>query len=119
MLTPNFTSHLDASILLLLFLLQRLLWDKGIKQFIEASKIINKHRNNICFLVAGKIDSGNPSSISEQDIKNWQNLPNLTFLGHVSDMPNLLSKVNVVVLPTTYGEGVKRFLSRLLLRLFP
>ena len=89
----------------------RLLWDKGIKEFIEASKIINEYRNNICFLVAGKIDSGNPSSITEHDIKNWQNLPNLTFLGHVSDMPSLLSKVNIVVLPTTYGEGVPKILT--------
>ena len=89
----------------------RLLWDKGIKEFVDACKLINKHQLNISFMIAGKIDSGNPSSVPEDDLKKWQNIPNLTFLGHVSNMPNLLSKVNLVVLPSSYGEGVPKILT--------
>ena len=37
-------------------------------------------------------------------------MPEIRFLGHVKDMPNLLRQCDVVCLPTRYGEGIPRIL---------
>lgn len=83
----------------------RLLWDKGISEYIEASRIIKCKGVNISFLLAGAPDSGNPAAVSEKLLAKWASDELITLLGHVDNMPDLLRKVNVVVLPS-YREGL-------------
>ena len=89
------------------FLATRLIWDKGIADFIKAAKDI-KQKNHIDaeFLLAGNIDRGNPASVSKKDIDQWIDEGFIHYLGNVLDMCSLLQEVDIVVLPTTYGEGV-------------
>lgn len=65
---------------------------------------------NVQFLVAGEPDTGNPASVPEEQQTAWREQGNMTLLGHVQDMPPLMATADVVVLPTSYREGVPRSL---------
>lgn len=86
----------------------RLLWAKGIRDFVWLAE--NTHLPNVEFVVAGQPDPGNPDSVDEAFLARCEQVDNLTMLGHVDDMAALLRSVSVVVLPSSYGEGVPRSL---------
>lgn len=83
----------------------RLLWDKGLGEYVAAARILKARGKNIEFLLAGTPDPGNPRSVDECAVHGWMNEGLINWLGHVSDMPALLATVHVVVLPS-YREGL-------------
>jgi glycosyltransferase involved in cell wall biosynthesis len=87
----------------------RLLWDKGVCEFVQMTRILRQNGVKARFLVAGAPDGGNPSNIDEETIERWKREGSVEFLGHRDDMPALLSEVNIAVLPS-YHEGVPKFL---------
>jgi len=88
----------------------RLLWEKGVGEFVEASRKLRKEGRSIEFLLAGMPDSGNPRSIIRGDVEKWVGEGLVTWLGHVEDMPSLLRTVDVMALPSYYREGVPKSL---------
>lgn len=83
----------------------RLLWDKGIAEFVEAARILKSQDRDIEFMLAGASDSGNPASVPEQILRSWEMDGIVRLLGHVDDMPTLFRSCDVVVLPS-YREGL-------------
>ena len=53
-------------------LASRLLWDKGIREYIEAAKLVKEAGLPVEFLLAGNPDPGNPASVPEAQIARWQ-----------------------------------------------
>jgi len=88
----------------------RLLWGKGIKEYIDAARIIKTKFPNTEFQIAGFIDSANPSSVPESEIKQWVDEGVINYLGSTDDIKSFYSNVDCVVLPSYYGEGVPRSL---------
>lgn len=86
----------------------RLLWAKGLGEFVEAASIVGRSVSGE-FLVAGDADLGNPDAVPQVTIDGWKRQSSVRFLGHVDDMLDLLSSVDVAVLPS-YREGTPRFL---------
>lgn len=84
----------------------RLLWDKGIAEFVQAAQMLRAGGLNVHFLVAGEPDPGNPASVPEAQLTAWREEGNVTLLGHVHDMPALMATADVVVLPSNYREGI-------------
>jgi glycosyltransferase involved in cell wall biosynthesis len=85
----------------------RLLWEKGIREYAEAARLLS-HRADECeFLLAGATDPGNPSAVPEQEIEKWQDTGLFTVLGHVENMHKLMSEVDLMVLPS-WREGTPR-----------
>ena len=87
----------------------RLLWDKGLAEYVEASRLLQKDGRNIDFLLAGAPDPGNPAAVPEATVLKWQLDGLLNWLGHVDDMPGLLVEVDMMVLPS-YREGLPKSL---------
>jgi glycosyltransferase involved in cell wall biosynthesis len=87
----------------------RLLWDKGLGEYIDAARELQAADVAIELLLAGMPDIGNPTSVAMEQVKQWQANGLITHLGHVSDMPKLLSEVDIAVLPS-YREGAPRSL---------
>lgn len=85
----------------------RLLWDKGIAEYVEASRLLRARGAEIEFVLAGAPDSGNPAAVSESVVRDWVNEGVVTWLGHVADMPALLQSVDAVTLPS-YREGLPK-----------
>jgi glycosyltransferase involved in cell wall biosynthesis len=99
----------DAEGPLRIVLAARLLWDKGIAEYVEAARTLKSEGRSVRFLLAGSPDEGNPASVSRELVGQWAGEGLLTWLGHVGDMPKLLSEVDVVVLPS-YREGLPKTL---------
>lgn len=88
----------------------RLLIEKGILEFAEASRILASEGREVDFVLAGGSDSANPSAIDESTVRAWMAEGRLNWLGHVQDMPKLLASMHVMALPSFYREGVPRSL---------
>lgn len=85
----------------------RLLWDKGLAEFVEAARRLHAEGRAIDFLLAGDPDDGNPAAVPEQTIRGWVAEGLVQWLGHVEDMPGLYRSVDAVVLPS-YREGLPK-----------
>ena len=90
-------------------LASRLLWDKGLAEFVAALRQLRRQGCAIHALLAGTPDPGNPATVPEATVREWVAEGLLTWLGHVDDMAGLLASVDVVVLPS-YREGLPRTL---------
>ena len=88
----------------------RLVWEKGIREFVDAAVMLKAQGRQIEFLLAGMPDPGNPHSVRREDVELWQQQGLVRWLGHVEDMPALLPTVDVMALPSYYREGVPRSL---------
>lgn len=85
----------------------RLLWDKGLKEYVEAARQLRASGRKARFLLAGTPDPGNPASVPEEIVRGWAAEGLIEWLGHVDDMPDLLRSVDLVVLPS-YREGLPK-----------
>tara|TARA_B100000242_G_scaffold269559_1_gene220436 strand:- start:7 stop:1131 length:1125 start_codon:yes stop_codon:yes gene_type:complete len=84
----------------------RLLYSKGIKEFIEASSFVKECE----FLVAGNIDPGNPQSITKKDLNLFiKNYP-IKYLGFKKNIVNTITSSSIIVLPSYYREGLPKIL---------
>jgi glycosyltransferase involved in cell wall biosynthesis len=87
----------------------RLLWDKGIAEFVAAARQLRGEGRVITFLLAGDPDPGNPATVPLATVRAWAEEGVLEWLGHVDDMPALFATVDIVVLPS-YREGLPKSL---------
>lgn len=87
----------------------RMLWDKGVGEFVEAARLLGSEGRQLRFILAGVPDPGNPAAIAEQTLLAWQMEGLVEWLGHVADMPTLLAEADIVVLPS-YREGLPKSL---------
>ena len=82
----------------------RLLITKGILDFLKAVIIFNERRphlvNKIFFTVAGKIDKDNPDSLNQDVIEKYNDIKNLSFIGHVDNIKSLLQNSYSFILPS-------------------
>ena len=87
----------------------RLLRDKGVREFVEAARLVRATHPEARFLLAGGLDGGNPSSFNNSDIKSWTASGNVECLGHRDDVGALLSNCHIACLPS-YREGLPKSL---------
>lgn len=88
----------------------RLLWEKGIQEFVDAAALLRAQGRNVECLLAGQPDPGNPRSVERAQAQRWSDEGVVRWLGHVDDMPALLHAVDVMALPSYYREGVPKSL---------
>ena len=106
---PPSNERVSADATLCVVLAARMLWDKGVGEFVEAARLLKSERRPLRFLLAGVPDPGNPAAIAEETLRAWQAEGVVEWLGHVSDMPTLLAEADIVVLPS-YREGLPKSL---------
>jgi glycosyltransferase involved in cell wall biosynthesis len=94
----------------LVVLIARMLWAKGISDFVEAARRHRSAGHPARFAIVGTPDPGNPGSISVEELDRWKGGESVEWWGWRSDIPELLSQASLLVLPTRYGEGVPRVL---------
>lgn len=87
----------------------RLLWDKGIAEYVEAARQLQVKGLPIRFLLAGSPDPGNPAAIPQATLDGWQAEGLIELLGQVNDMAALFATVDMAVLPS-YREGLPKSL---------
>ncbi len=87
----------------------RLLADKGIREFVEAARILKARGMEAEFALAGGPDPANRSAISDDEVRGWMAEGLVTALGHVTDMPGLNATAHIACLPS-YREGLPKSL---------
>jgi len=90
-------------------LVARMLWDKGIGEFVNAATMLHKQGVVAEFILVGSVDPGNPKSISTKQLKQWHSDGVINWLGEQSNISQLLVESHIVVLPS-YREGLPKSL---------
>lgn len=85
----------------------RMLWDKGVAEFVEAARRLRAQGRVLECLLAGAPDPGNPAAVPERVLREWAAEGAVHWLGHVEDMPALLASAHIVALPS-YREGLPK-----------
>lgn len=93
----------------LIVLPARMLWDKGVGEFIAAAEMLRKEGIVASFVLAGERDADNPAAISLEQLQQWHATGTVTWLGKQEDMPALLALSHIVCLPS-YREGLPKAL---------
>jgi len=87
----------------------RLLYEKGIKEFLEAALIVLNECQNIEFLIIGDIEYENPKIMSKDALQSYfDKSDKIKFIGKVMDIRPYLCQTSIFVLPSYYREGVPR-----------
>ena len=87
-------------------MISRLLIDKGVKEYVEAARIVLSRFSNATFQLAGSLDT-NPSSIKFQELEQWVHEGNIEYLGEIKSVQSILKSCKYFVLPS-YREGTPR-----------
>ena len=87
----------------------RMLWDKGVGEFVQAAKLLKEKHVPGRFILVGTPDPDSPTTISEAQLLAWQQEGNVEWWGYRDNMPEILASAHVVVLPSYY-EGLPRIL---------
>jgi glycosyltransferase involved in cell wall biosynthesis len=107
---PNFCRSVKKKEGLFVFLFTgRILWDKGVRELVEAARLTKQKYPTAQFWLAGIIDSGNPAGICEGMVRDWEKEGTITYYGEVKDIRPFICKADCVVLPS-YREGIPRSL---------
>jgi len=105
-----FTSHPEAVGPLKVMLPARMIWDKGVAQFVAAAQRLKRKNGDISFILVGGLDEGNPNAISKEELLAFVNDGVVEWWGHVNDMRTAYRAAHIVVLPSYYREGLPKVL---------
>ena len=83
---------------------------KGVRIINEISKILTPKYPNIEFQLLGKIYTDEEGHISKEELKKWEKESNIKYLGTSKDVRNEIKKVDCIIFPSFYREGVPRSL---------
>ena len=88
-------------------LIARLLYHKGLREFLEAARTLKAELGSVSFLVVGWIDEGNPAAVSRSFIEEAGREGAVRFLGWREDIREILTLTDIYCLPS-YREGTPR-----------
>jgi glycosyltransferase involved in cell wall biosynthesis len=91
-------------------LASRMLWDKGVGDFVGAARILKAKGTLARLALVGNPDPGNPHSVEEPQLRAWQQEGCVEWWGHQTDMPAVLRRAHIACLPSYYREGLPKFL---------
>lgn len=91
-------------------LIARMLWEKGVGEYVAAARRVRKRYPNSRFQLLGFVDVDNPSAISMNQMTQWNAEPGISYLGESDDVRTQIAAADCIVLPTAYGEGTPRTL---------
>ncbi|HMN13111.1 MAG TPA: glycosyltransferase family 4 protein [Bellilinea sp.] len=90
-------------------LVARLLWDKGIREYVEAARRVRARMPQAKFRLLGFLDVENRTAVPRQTVENWEQEGLIEYLGQTNDVRPHLADADCVVLPS-YREGTPRSL---------
>ena len=91
------------------FLSARMLWDKGIGEFVEAARLLTEVGVKACFVLVGDPDPGNPASVPVTALRAWHGHHGVEWWGHRDDMLAVFHTAHIACLPS-YREGLPKVL---------
>ncbi len=90
-------------------LVSRMLWDKGVGEFVNAAKRLRQGVTKARFVLIGKNDPDNPASIPISTLASWNDEGVVEWWGYHDNIPAIFQRSHVVCLPS-YREGLPKVL---------
>ncbi len=91
-------------------LASRLLYTKGIGEFVTAARLLRQRGVDARCVLVGEPDPDNPASIPAELLRRWHTEGVIDYRGRQDDMPRVFADADIVCLPTYYGEGIPKVL---------
>ena len=86
----------------------RMIWEKGIKEFVEAATICKRNGVVARWVLIGGTHPSNERAVPEEQLRRWVDSEVVEWWGRREDMPGLLASAHVVCQPSKYGEGIPK-----------
>jgi glycosyltransferase involved in cell wall biosynthesis len=86
-----------------------MLWDKGVREFVEAASILRAQGVDARFALVGDSDAENPAAIAPSVLESWRRSGVIEWWGHRTDMHEVFGESHIVCLPS-YREGLPKAL---------
>jgi glycosyltransferase involved in cell wall biosynthesis len=104
----KFSPQLEGNPVVLLS--SRFVEEKGIRYFVDASRILKSQNIKVRFVLVGKPEENQPTTIRHAEITQWINNGLIEWWGWHQNMEQIYPLANIVCLPTYYKEGVPKAL---------
>ena len=92
-------------------LIARMLYDKGIGHYVESARELKaKYGDKVEFQLLGFVGVNNPSAVTEDEMQAWVDEGIVNYLGVSDCVEKDIAKVDCMVLPSFYREGVPKSL---------
>src|SRR5690606_5588891 len=85
------------------------LYDKGIREFVEAARILTAKRQDCQFWIVGELDPENPATVEKEDLLQWVEDDIAYYHGFLKDVRPVIAQSGCIVLPS-YREGLPRII---------
>jgi len=85
----------------------RLLYDKGVMEFVEAAQLIKNEYDNVEFWLIGERDKDNRAMVKEEDLMSWVKNKTVIYHGFKENVKKYIAKSDCIVLPS-YREAIAR-----------
>jgi len=102
-------TNFSPSVPITFLLSARLIKEKGINEYFEAAKIVKHKYPNTNFALLG-VKADNPSAIPIETVKKLNAEGIIDYWGSSDNMSATFDKVDVMVLPSYYREGIPKVL---------
>ncbi len=87
-----------------IMLVARMLYDKGVEDFVNAARLAKAHLPQARFVLVGDTDPENPAAIPISQLQAWHDEKVIEWWGRRDDMPAVYAQAHIVVLPS-HREG--------------
>ena len=89
----------------------RLLWSKGINEFIQAAQVLQKDKALFLnFVLCGEPDKKSNDAIGEKKLIELTMMSKVKWIGFQENMTKIFNESDIFCLPTYYGEGIPKVL---------
>jgi N,N'-diacetylbacillosaminyl-diphospho-undecaprenol alpha-1,3-N-acetylgalactosaminyltransferase len=83
----------------------RLIWSKGIREFVESASFLRDRMPHLRFLLLAPVETGNADAVPESYVRAAERLGTFRWLGFRKDVKQLYELSSLAVLPSYYKEG--------------
>lgn len=88
----------------------RLLWDKGVREFVESARRLLAKGREARFQILGIVEPESRAAVPLPELERWSREGVVDYLGSAADVRPAIAAADCVVLPSYYREGVPRVL---------
>jgi glycosyltransferase involved in cell wall biosynthesis len=105
--TPTTTARTNPGTRFLL--IARLLYDKGVGEYVAAARLVKDTHRDATFALLGFLDADNRTAVPREDVQSWEAEGVIEYLGSADDVRPYIAEADCIVLPS-YREGTPRTL---------
>lgn len=106
----RFAPRPEPSGTLTVAMVSRMLWDKGVRELVEAGRLLRRRGRPVRILLVGAPDPENPGSIPAETLASWNSDGSVEWSGAREDVPAVWAEAHIAALPSYYGEGLPKSL---------